>query len=107
MDNPLQSISDAFQPQYRVNLSTERLDGSLLLTLSDRTGVVAKRIISAKQRNDPVRLQRLIESVQFGIAIEQGHSAMELLAAMTDRDSPALLPKPTKVWNLPVNPPSL
>jgi hypothetical protein len=99
MDNPFQSISDAFQPQYRVNLSIERLDGSIMLTLSNETGVVAKRMISAAQRNDPKRLKRLIESVQFGIAIEQGGSAMEILAAMTDRDSPALLSKPKKGWN--------
>jgi hypothetical protein len=107
MDNPFQSISEAFQPQYRVNLSIERLDGSIMLTLSNETGVVAKRMISAAQRNDPKRLKRLIESVQFGIAIEQGHSAMELLAAMTDGDSPALLPKPVKGWNSPANRPSL
>lgn len=103
MDNPFQSISEAFQPQYRVNLSIERLDGSIMLTLSNDTGVVAKRMISAAQRNDPKRLKRLIESVQFGIAIEQGHSAMEILAAMTDHDSPALLPKAAKGWNSSVN----
>lgn len=103
MDNPFQSISDAFQPQYRVNLSIERLDGSIMLTLSNETGVVAKRMISAAQRNDPKRLKRLIESVQFGIAIEQGDSAMAILAAMTDRDSPALLPKPDKGWNRSAN----
>ncbi len=103
MDNPFQIISDAFQPQYRVNLSIERLDGSIMLTLSNETGVVAKRMISAAQRNDPKRLRRLIESVQFGIAIEQGHSAMEILAAMTDHDSPALLAKPAARWSAPTS----
>jgi hypothetical protein len=87
MDNPFQAISDAFQPEYRVNLSIQRLDGSILLTVANDTGVVAKRMISAAQRNDPKRLQRLIESIQFGIAIEQGHSAMDILAAMTDSDN--------------------
>ncbi|MNC75769.1 hypothetical protein D3C75_1273610 [compost metagenome] len=86
MDNPFQLINDAFQAQYRVNLSIQHLDGSIMLTLSDEHGVVAKRLISAAQRNDAKRLQRLIESVQLGIAIEQGHSAMPLLAAMTNRD---------------------
>ncbi|MCY1185338.1 hypothetical protein D9M73_261060 [compost metagenome] len=57
-----------------------------MLTLSDEHGVVAKRLISAAQRNDSKRLQRLIESVQLGIAIEQGHSAIPLLAAMTNRN---------------------
>ncbi|SDQ39166.1 Protein of unknown function [Pseudomonas sp. UC 17F4] len=83
MINPFEQINDAFAPEYRVNLSIERLDGSIMLTLSNDTGIVAKRLISPAQRNDPQRLQRLIESVQFGIAIEQGHSAVEILAAMT------------------------
>jgi len=98
MDNPFQLITDAFQPQYRVNLSIQGLDGSIMLTLSDETGVVAKRLISAAQRNEPKRLRRLIESVQFGIAIEQGHSAMKILTAMTDGDSLSDLPVPRKNW---------
>ncbi|NBA95028.1 DUF3509 domain-containing protein [Pseudomonas sp. R5(2019)] len=84
MDNPFQLINDAFADDYRVNLCIERLDGSITLTLSDEGGVVAKRLISPAQRNDPKRLQRLIESIQFGIAIEQGHSALEILGTMTD-----------------------
>ncbi|WP_432755063.1 DUF3509 domain-containing protein [Pseudomonas sp. WMBT8] len=94
MDNPFQLITDTFTPQYRVNLSIQRLDGSIMLTLSDDSGVVAKRMISAEQRNDPQRLKRLVQSVQFGIAIEQGHSAMEILAVMTDSDSHKLLQRP-------------
>jgi len=94
MDNPFQIITDTFSPQYRVNLSIQRLDGSIMLTLSDDDGVVAKRMISAAQRNDPQRLRRLVQSVQFGIAIEQGHSAMEILAVMTDGDSHTLLQPP-------------
>ncbi|MFB4393432.1 MULTISPECIES: DUF3509 domain-containing protein [unclassified Pseudomonas] len=84
MTNPFDLISDAFAPQYRVNLSIERLDGSIMLTLSDDTGVVAKRLISQAQRNDPARLSRVIDSIRFGLAIEQGHSALEILAAMTE-----------------------
>ncbi|MEE4151783.1 DUF3509 domain-containing protein [Pseudomonas viridiflava] len=84
MDNPFQMITDTFHPDYRVNLSTQGLDGSIMLTLSNERGVVAKRLISAAQRNDPERLRRLIESVQFGIAIERGDSAIKILAAMTD-----------------------
>ncbi|MCF5008539.1 DUF3509 domain-containing protein, partial [Pseudomonas lactis] len=79
MDNPFQIITDTFSPQYRVNLSIQRLDGSIMLTLSNETGVVAKRMISAEQRNDPQRLKRLVQSIQFGIAIEQGHSAVQIL----------------------------
>ena len=94
MDNPFQIITDTFSPQYRVNLSIQRLDGSKMLTLSDDTGVVAKRMISAEQRNDPQRLKRLVQSIQFGIAIEKGHSAMEILAVMTDGDNHTLLQRP-------------
>lgn len=85
MDNPFQIITDAFAPDYQINLSIQGLDGSIMLTLSNETGgVVAKRLISPAQRNDPQRLDRLIDSVRFGIAIEQGHSAMDILAAMTE-----------------------
>jgi len=35
-----------------------------------------------------------VQSIQFGIAIEQGHSAMEILAVMTDGDSHKLLQRP-------------
>ncbi|MBH3467443.1 DUF3509 domain-containing protein [Pseudomonas carnis] len=94
MDNPFQIITDTFSPRYRVNLSIQRLDGSIMLTLSDETGVVAKRMISAEQRNDPQRLRRLVQSIQFGIAIEQGHSAVEILELMTDGDSHKLLQRP-------------
>ncbi|MEG8247215.1 DUF3509 domain-containing protein [Pseudomonas paracarnis] len=94
MDNPFQIITDTFSPQYRVNLSIQRLDGSIMLTLSNETGVVAKRMISAEQRNDPQRLKRLVQSIQFGIAIEQGHSAVEILELMTDGDSHKLLQRP-------------
>jgi hypothetical protein len=94
MDNPFQQITDAFQPEYRVNLSIQGLDGCIMLTLSNESGVVAKRLISTEQRNNPKRLRRLIESVQFGIAIEQGHSAMEILTAMTNSDNPGQLSVP-------------
>ncbi|MBD1550830.1 DUF3509 domain-containing protein [Pseudomonas typographi] len=97
MDNPFQIISDAFQPDYRVNLSIQGLDGTIMLTLSNDIGVVAKRMISAAQRNDTQRLKRLIDSIKFGIAIEQGDSAIELLTAMTDSEkaaTPPALPAP-------------
>lgn len=84
MINPFAQINAAFAQEYRVNLSIERLDGSIMLTLSNDQGVVAKRLISPAQRNDPKRLARLIESVRFGIAIEQGHSALDILTAMTE-----------------------
>ncbi|RMT28301.1 hypothetical protein ALP50_05027, partial [Pseudomonas syringae pv. spinaceae] len=58
MDNPFQMITDTFHPDYRVNLSIQGLEGSIMLTLSNERGVVAKRLISAAQRNDPLRLRK-------------------------------------------------
>lgn len=106
-DNPFQLITDTFAPEYRVNLSIQGLDGSIMLTLSNESGVVAKRLISAQQRNEPKRLQRLIESVQFGIAIEQGHSAMTILEAMTDQDRLKQLAAPASQRNWLRNRPGL
>jgi hypothetical protein len=98
MDNPFQMITDTFHPEYRVNLSIQGLDGSIMLTLSNEDGMVAKRLISAAQRNDPQKLKRLIESVKFGIAIEQGDSAIKVLAAMTDSLTPKALPPSPRDW---------
>ena len=92
MDNPFQIITDAFAPHYQVNLSIQGLDGSIMLTLSKAGRIVARRMISAQQRNDPERLKRLVQSIQFGIAIEQGHSAVAILEAMTDGDNIKLPP---------------
>jgi len=96
MDNPFQVITDAFAPEYQINLSIQGLDGSIMLTLSNTGRVIVKRMISAEQRNDPKRLKRLVQSIQFGIAIEQGHSAMTILEAMTDGDNRSLPPPPFK-----------
>ncbi|EPJ2808294.1 DUF3509 domain-containing protein [Pseudomonas putida] len=83
MNNPFELISAAFAPEYRVNLSIENLDGSIMLTLSDDAGVVAKRLITQAQRNDPVRLQRVIDSIRLGLAIELSQNPMQVLAALT------------------------
>ncbi|MCO6059950.1 DUF3509 domain-containing protein [Pseudomonas sp. MOB-449] len=83
MYNPFQILTDAFQAEYRVNLSLVSPDGCIMLTLTNECGVVARRMISAAQRNDPVRLNRVIESIRLGIAIESGHKVGELLTSMT------------------------
>ncbi|MNW17766.1 hypothetical protein D3C71_2170690 [compost metagenome] len=59
-------------------------------------------MISVAQRNDPQRLKRLVQSIQFGIAIEQGHSAMAILEAMTDSDN-LKLPPPMAKATLPLS----
>ena len=80
--SPFQLLTEAFQAEYRVNLSLERPDGSIVLTLQ-RTRVAAKRLIRPAQLHDLEQLQRMIESIRFGIAIENGTSAPQLLQAMT------------------------
>ena len=83
MESPFQVLTDAFQAQFRVNFSLERPDGSIVLTLSTEAGLAAKRLIRNAQLQDAEQLQRLIQSIRFGIAIEQGDSAPRLLADMT------------------------
>ncbi|AGI25790.1 DUF3509 domain-containing protein [Pseudomonas sp. MT3] len=83
MESPFQVLTDAFQQQYRVNFSVERPDGSIALTLSTEKGVAARRLIRSSQLQDPEQLQRFIQSIRFGIAIEQGRLAPQLLASMT------------------------
>ncbi|MES2819656.1 MAG: DUF3509 domain-containing protein [Pseudomonadota bacterium] len=68
MDNPLQLLTEVFHPTYRVNLSLERLDGSLTLTLSDAQGRVVKRRISPAQCRDRQLLLQLIARVQRELA---------------------------------------
>ncbi|MCQ4273549.1 MULTISPECIES: DUF3509 domain-containing protein [Pseudomonas] len=82
MESPFQMISDVFQADYYVNFSIERLDGSVLLTLSNDDGVTVKRFISADQWRNREKLERFIMSVQLGLAIENGEASPALLASM-------------------------
>lgn len=50
--SPFQLLTEAFQAEYRVNLSLERPDGSIVLTLSNERGVAAKRLIRPAQLHD-------------------------------------------------------
>ncbi|WP_343577505.1 DUF3509 domain-containing protein [Pseudomonas sp.] len=83
MESPFQVLTDAFGQQYRVNFSLEGLDGRIVLTLSTEDGVAARRMIRNSQLQDPKQLQRIIQSVRFGLAIEHGRMAPQLLASMT------------------------
>lgn len=84
MDNPFKILTKAFQEDYRVNFSVERLDGSIMLTLSDEDGLVAKRMIGSAVLKDMHQLERLIQSVRFGIAIERGDTAPQMLTTMIE-----------------------
>lgn len=82
MFNPFQVLTEAFNEHYRVNFSLESPDGSIMLTLSNAAGIAAKRLITPAQRNDPKRLDNLIQSVRFGIAIDNGQSPNQVLLDM-------------------------
>ncbi|MCJ0975806.1 DUF3509 domain-containing protein [Pseudomonas sp. PS1] len=75
MESPFKKISDVFQPHYSVNFSIEKPDGSILLTLTDASGVAVKRYIASSQWRDEQQLERLITSLQFSLAIERGEQA--------------------------------
>lgn len=79
MYNPFQVLTDAFASEYRINFSLESPDGSITLRLYDAQGLVAKRLISPAQRNDPWRLQNLIHSIRAGIEIDRGRATPTLL----------------------------
>jgi hypothetical protein len=84
MFNPFQRLTEAFQDDYHVNFSLQCMDGSIMLTLSNEQGPVTKRLISPDMRNDPRRLENLILSIQFNLAVDQGQApedALRLLRA--------------------------
>lgn len=80
MSSPFKKISDVFQPRYSVNFSIAKLDGSILLTLTDAGGVAVKRFISSTQWRDQQQLERLISSLQLSLAIERGDPAFAATA---------------------------
>lgn len=93
MFNPFEQINEAFASRYRVNLSIERLDGSIMLTLSTDQGVVAKRLINPAQRNDPKRLQRVIDSVQSSLAVEHVQPILAHVASRRQAGKVICLPR--------------
>ncbi|MFS0828662.1 DUF3509 domain-containing protein [Pseudomonas phoenicis] len=96
MYNPFELINRAFADDYRVNLCVAGLDGSIMLTLSDASGIVAKHLIAPAQRNDPRQLQRLVEGIQLELATAADDSAA-MLASLAERlpPPPTHLPRPS------------
>lgn len=85
MHNPFKYISDAFSDQFGVRFVIERMDGSLTLTLSDDQGVVVRRALSAEQLADGDRLETVVQSIRFGLAIDHGHGLRGLDALVKGR----------------------
>jgi len=80
--SPLQSIAQAFEADFSINFLIENLEGSVTLVLTDQKGSKIRRIITAEQLADPARVQRVIDTIRFGLAIDagQGISVMKALS---------------------------
>lgn len=83
MQNSLNVLANAFRDQYQVsfcllNDDAERSD--LILSLSDDSGLVARRQVSAAQRSSPERLHNLIQSIHLGIAIDTKQRPIKALS---------------------------
>ncbi|TRX75550.1 DUF3509 domain-containing protein [Pseudomonas mangiferae] len=91
MDNPFKYVSDSFKDELRVHFSVERLDGSITLTLYDDSGAVARRALSGEQMGDEHQLQRVVQSIRFGLAIDRGDglSCLDELSRPAANESPA------------------
>ena len=75
MANPFKYISHQFKDEFDVRFIVERMDGSLTVLLSDQSGIVARRRISAEQLSDHEKLKLIVQSIRFGLAIDQGHGS--------------------------------
>ena len=84
MYNPFDQINRAFAHDYCVNLRIVGLDGSIMLTLSDASGIAVKHLIPPAQRNDPLRLQRVIDSIQSGLTTG-GDDTLQALANLSEQ----------------------
>lgn len=72
MDNPFKYLSDAFKDDFEVRFVIERMDGSLVLVLSDNERVKVRRALSGDQLGDPDKLEQIVQSIRFGLAIDSG-----------------------------------
>ena len=71
-------LRQAFTDDFHVCLSPARADGSRLLVLYAPKTRPIRRRISTRDLADPVALRRLIRSIRFGIAIDQGQALLWL-----------------------------
>lgn len=78
MDNPFRYLSDAFKDEFEVRFVIERMDGSLVLVLSDKEQVRVRRALSGEQLGDPLKLEQVVQSIRFGLAIDSGDGLSEL-----------------------------
>jgi len=72
MDSPFQTLSTAFQTEYTVNFCVQGPDGSILMTLSDDTGIALRHLIEGAQWRDPQWLQSCIAAVRDELTSRRG-----------------------------------
>lgn len=72
MVNPFKYVSDSFKDEFLVRFSIGSPDGSAMLSLSNDKGRVAQRMLSCDQLADVDKLEQVITSIRFGLAIDQG-----------------------------------
>ncbi len=72
MVNPFKYVSDSFKDEFLVRFSIGSPDGSAMLSLSNDQGRVAQRMLSSDQLADVEKLEQVITSIRFGLAIDQG-----------------------------------
>lgn len=78
MDNPFKYLSDAFKDEFEVRFVIERMDGSLVLVLSDQERVRVRRALCGEQLGDPLKLELVVQSIRFGLAIDSGEGLVGL-----------------------------
>lgn len=83
MDNPFKYLSEAFRDDFEVRFVIERMDGSLVLVLSDGEQVRVRRALTGDQLGDVQKLEQVVQSIRFGLAIDSGlgYSELERMAA--------------------------
>jgi len=93
MFNPFRFVSDAFRHEYQVRFAIERMDGGVILSLSNDEGaVVARRALSGEQLADETRLRQIVQSIRFGLAIDSGYgvSCLQAISAGQASNEPTL-----------------
>lgn len=85
MDDSLSYLYSQFKDHYEVRVTLERMHGGLTLTLANQRGLVARRVVSNAQLADRQKLERVVQSIRFGMAIDAGCG----LVGLRQLDQPA------------------
>ncbi|TWI58576.1 uncharacterized protein DUF3509 [Pseudomonas duriflava] len=92
--SPLQSIAQAFEAEFSINFLIESLDGNVVLVLTDQAGTKIRRLITAEQLADPLKVKRIINAIRFGLAIDAGHG-LSVMKALSEPANEKMLVTPS------------